>query len=611
MKRMLVLAFLLICCGCTNSASDRDRSPESDPQPKPAPTESAVPDASEPEEGYPPPTIQATPPGKPNFVDVTADSKISFVHTDGKGGKRYIVQTVVSGLATFDYDGDGWVDIYFLQGAANPGAQFDSPPRNRLYRNNGDWTFTDVTDSAKVGDTGYALGVVTGDYDNDGDQDIYVNNFGPNVMYRNNGDGTFTDVTEQTGTQCDKVGSGAAFLDIEADGDLDLYVANYVDFSYNKNVVDRIGGIEFSSGPKSYPPTADVLFRNNGDGTFTDITQESGIGDVAGPGMGLVCTDYDNDGDVDVFVCCDYAANQLFRNDGKGKFQEVGLLAGVAYDIAGNANGSMGVDIGDYNRDGKFDFYATTFSGELSTLYENLGNGLFQDMSGPSGASASTLPHVKWGTTFADFDHDSDDDLFAACGHFWVNARNVDDRTAVKVPNAYLENDGNGHFLDVSHRSGRGMAVLESSKGIAVDDLDNDGDLDIVILNANAAPTLLRNDLEPALPSVQISLVGQESNRDGVGARIILESDAGLQMDEVRRGRGYQSSFGDRVHFGLGEAESIRRIEVQWPSGKKDTFESPPTARFLRITEGGPCEAVPLPQASATTPPTEASESSL
>jgi len=543
-------------------------------------------------ETYPEPKILPTPPGKPEFVDVTADTGIEFIHTDGGGGKKYIVQTVVAGLATFDYNNDGWVDIYFLNSSPNPGSTFEVSPRNALYKNNGDWTFTDVTQESGVGDTGYGLGVVTGDYDNDGDQDLYVNNFGPNHMYQNNGDGTFTDVTTRSGTECDLVGSGAAFLDIENDGDLDLYVANYVDFSYETNIVDKIGDVEFSTGPKSYPPVADVLFRNNGDGTFTDISKASGIASVAGPGMGLVVCDYDDDGDSDIFVCCDYAANQLFRNDGQGHFEEVALISGTAYDNVGNTSGSMGVDVGDYNLDGKLDFYMTTFSGELSTLYENLGGGLFQVMSGPSGASASTSPHVKWGTTFADFDHDTDDDLFVANGHFWANARNVDDRTAVKVPNAYLENNGKGLYTDVSNQSGTGMAVMESSKGAAFDDLDNDGDLDVVILNANAKPTILRNELKTARPSVQISLVGTDSNRDGVGARITLETNTTTQQAEVRRGRGYQSSYGDRTHFGLGDNLTIHIIEISWPSGTKDRIENPPVSKFLKITEGGTIETV-------------------
>ncbi len=591
MRQILLLlwAILTVFGGCYSS-SEVDTSASNNANEQTTAATSTASTSSQ-GNGFPAVEIVPTPAGKAEFVDVTGESGIEFLHTDGGGGSRYIVQTVVAGLATFDFDGDGFVDIYLLNGAPNPGSHFDTPPRNALYRNNGDWTFTDVTENAGVGDTGYGLGVVTGDYDNDGDQDIYVNNFGPNVLYRNNGDGTFTDVTDESGTQCKKVGAGVAMLDIEGDGDLDLYVANYVDFTYENNVVDLIGEIEFSSGPKSYHPVPDVLFRNNGDGTFTDISRESGIGLVAGPGMGLVSSDYDDDGDVDIFVCGDYAANFLFQNDGQGHFKEVALLAGTAYDSSGNANGSMGVDVGDFNRDGKFDFYMTTFSGELSTLYENMGGGMFQDMSKPSGSGSSTLPHVKWGTTFADFDNDADEDIFVACGHFWVNARNVDDRTAVRVPNAYLENDGTGRFKDVSRQSGTAMAICESSKGAAFDDLDNDGDLDVVILNANAAPSILRNELKSSAKSVQISLVGRKSNRDGVGAKIVLETSEGEQQAEVRRGRGYQSSYGDRVHFGLGAA-TIDRIRVRWPNGNEDVIESPPAGRFLEITEGGQCQVL-------------------
>jgi hypothetical protein len=324
-------------------------------------------------------------PGGISFVDALASSQIRFRHTDGGSGRRYIVETVVAGLALFDYDGDSLVDIYFLNGAPLPGAKSSEPPRNALYRNNGDWTFTDVTAAAGVGDTGYGLGVTAGDFDNDGDQDLYVNNFGPNVFYVNNGDGTFSEAADRAQVACDKVGAGAAFLDIEGDGDLDLYVANYVKFTFDKHKTRTIGKYEFPPGPTDYDPEPDVLFRNNGDGTFTDISQMSRIGAVAAPGMGLVCADYDDDGDTDVFVCSDNAPNLLFQNDGSGKFQEVGVLAGAAFDLDGGDNGNMGVDCGDYDNDGRLDFFVTTYQAELAVLYRNLGGGLFLDATRVSG----------------------------------------------------------------------------------------------------------------------------------------------------------------------------------------------------------------------------------
>ena len=538
----------------------------------------------------PPPKLRPPRPGGVNLVDVTDQSGVTFEHTDGGSGSLYIVQTVVAGLSLFDYDNDGLVDLYFLNGAPTPGVHYDPPPRNELWRNNGNWTFTNVTDGAGVGDTGYGLGVVSGDFDNDGDQDLYVNNFGPNVFYRNNGDGTFTDVTTRAGVGCDLFGAGAAFLDIEADGDLDLYVANYVDFAYERNIVERIGERVFSAGPSSYPPQPDVLFRNNGDGTFTDISRESGIATIPGPAMGLVCADYDDDRDTDIFICCDNAANQLWRNDGTGKFEDVAFTAGVAYDLEGGTNGNMGVTCGDYDNDGRLDFYVTTFSGELSVLYRNTGNGFFTDMAQPSLSAVSTISHAKWGTTLSDFDHDGDRDLFVACGHFWIDARYIADRTDVCVPNALLENQGDGTFRDISLESGNGMGIVASSKGAGFDDLDNDGDLDVVVLNANGKPSILRNDIETERKSVQIDLRAVKTNRDGVGARVKVVAGGREQIAEVHRGQGYQSSYGDRLHFGLGDAAKVSRIEVRWIGGEVEIIDDPPDSPFLLIREGGDCE---------------------
>ncbi len=504
-------------------------------------------------------------------------------------GSLYIVQTVVAGLDLFDYDNDGFVDIYFLNGAPTPDSHYDVPPRHELWRNNGDWTFTNVTEQAGVGDTGYGLGVVSGDFDNDGDQDLYVNNFGPNVFYRNNGDGTFADSTAATGTTCDLCGAGAAFLDIEGDGDLDLYVANYVDFAYERNIVERVGDRVYSAGPASYRPQPDFLIRNNGDGTFTDISRESGIALQPGPSMGLICADYDDDRDTDIFVCCDNAANQLWRNDGTGRFEEVGFAAGVAYDLEGGTNGNMGVTCEDYDNDGRLDFYVTTFSSELSVLYRNTGNGFFTDMSKPSLASASTISHAKWGTSLSDFDHDGDRDLFVACGHFWIDARYVNDQTDVRVPNALLENLGNGTFRDISRHSGNGLGIVASSKGAGFDDLDNDSDLDVVILNANDKPSILRNDIETKRKSLQIVLRGNSASREGVGARVKVVAGERTQIAEVYRGQGYQSGYGTRLHFGLGDARATR-IEVHWIGGGIDIIDNPPETPVLMIDQGGACQ---------------------
>jgi len=297
--------------------------------------------------------------------DVSGSTGAEFKHTHGGCGRLYVFEPMTAGLASFDYDGDGDVDLYFLNGAPLPGTKVNAAPRNSLYRNDGGWRFTDVTQQAGVGDAGYALGVTVGDYDNDGDRDVYLNNYGPNVLYRNNGDGTFTDVTAKAGVaNGNQVGAGTNYLDIDGDGDLDLFVSNYVEFSYRTHVVHQLAGSRVYSGPRDYPPTADNLYRNNGDGTFTDISAASGISAHRGTGMGTVCADYDNDGDTDIYVANDDRANFLFQNDGTGKFVDVGLAAGVAYDLSGGEQSSMGIGCGDYDNDGWLDFYVTGYQQE-------------------------------------------------------------------------------------------------------------------------------------------------------------------------------------------------------------------------------------------------------
>ena len=366
--------------------------------------------------------------------DVTAASLVTFRHSDGGSGQGYIVEGVTAGMASFDYDGDGLVDLYFVNGAPLKGSADRTPLHDALYRNNGNGTFTDVTEAAGVGDPGFGLGVTAADYDNDGDQDLYLNNFGPDVLYRNNGDGTFQDVTAEAGVgNGDKVGAGVCFLDIEGDGDLDLYVANYVDFTYENHVPIVVGPHRFRAGPRYYRPVPDTLFRNNGDGSFSDVSGPSGIGSVAGPSMGMVCGDFDDDGDTDVFICNDESANFLFVNDGRGNFKETGLLAGVAYDFYGNANCSMGADCGDYNNDGHLDLFMTDYQGEMPVLYRNLGEGLFEDATSAAAITTELYPHVNWGTGFIDFDNDGDRDLFVACGHF-DDVEYIDDRTAMRSP---------------------------------------------------------------------------------------------------------------------------------------------------------------------------------
>ncbi len=520
------------------------------------------------------------------LTDITRPAGIEFQHTHGGSGRQYTVEFMVAGLATWDYDRDGYTDIYFLNGAPLKGTSVAEAPRNALYRNNGDGTFTDVTDAAGVGNTGYGLGVTVGDFDNDGYQDIYLNNFGPNTLYRNNGDGTFSDKTSSAAVACgNQFGAGTCFLDMEGDGDLDLYVGNYLSFTYERHARLAANAYPYPPGPQDYPRSADVLYRNNGDGTFTDVSDASGISRVAGTSMGIVCFDYEEDGDTDIFVGNDAMMNYLFRNDGTGKFEECGLLAGLACNSHGSENGSMGVDCGDYNNDGLLDLFMTDYTGELPVLYRNLGKGLFDDATNAAGAGRAAFVHTAWGTGLVDFDNDANRDIFIACGHFLENASKIDNRAAYRAPNLLLMNTGHGRFVDVSSRAGPGMTIVQCSKGAAFDDLDNDGDIDVVVLNTGARPTILRNDTAAGNRWLQIDLHGRTSNRDGVGAHVTVVAGDATWVAEVHSGRSYQSHFGSRLHFGLGNRDQVDRVEVRWPGGETDRFSSVTTNQVLQLTE--------------------------
>lgn len=518
--------------------------------------------------------------------DITAETGITFKHTDGSRGGYYIMETVSAGLALFDYDRDGDIDIYFLNGSPLPGEQSRVAPRNALYRNDGNWKFTDVTEKAGLGDTGFGLGVAVADYDNDGDLDIYLNNYGPNVLYRNNGDGTFVDVTKEAGVgNGQKVGAGTCFLDMDGDGDLDLYAANYLAFSIDTHA--RVQGATklMYAIPRYYRPVPDTLYRNNGDGTFTDVSTDSGVNAQAGWGMGVICSDYDNDNDTDIFIANDVWANYLFQNDGKGHFEEVGLVAGVAYDAGGQAQAGMGVDCGDYDNDGWLDFYLTDYQNEQTTLYKNLGTALFEDVTFVTGAGTGTLNKVTWGNGFVDFDNDGQRDIFIACGHLQDNIEQFDDASTYHQRNILLLNTGKGKFIDVSDECGDGLQVKLSSRGAGFDDLDNDGDIDVVILNSRREPTILRNDSVNENHWIQIRLQGVKTNRDGVGARVKVVAADLTQIDEVHSGRGYQSHYGMRLHFGLGKRDRVDRVEVRWIGGGVDVLRNVEVDQVLTITE--------------------------
>jgi enediyne biosynthesis protein E4 len=531
---------------------------------------------------------KTVPTGPISLHDVTGQTGIKFLHDDGSGGKRYIVEPMSAGLALFDYDSDGLIDIYFLNGKPMEGSKRRKPPRNALYRNLGDLRFEDVTETAGLGDMGFGLGVTAGDYNNDGHLDLYLNNFGPNNLYRNNGNGTFSDVTDEAGVgNGDLVGAGACFLDIDNDGDLDLYAANYLEFDYDKHVQRFVDGIPSYPSPRDFQPVPDSLFRNNGDGTFADISQSSGIASVAGTGMGMVCADTDSDGDTDVFVLNDVAENYYFQNDGKGNFEESGLLVGLAYNVYGDENASMGVDCGDFDNDGWLDFFMTSYQGEMPVLYRNLGGGRFEDATQITKAGSTAYPHVNWGNGLIDFDNDGDLDIFIANGHTEDNAEMFDSSSFYRAPNQLFLNQGDGQFVDVSDQCGDGLLPVEASRGSAFDDLDNDGDIDVAILNSRRPPTILRNDTNNGNHWFQLRLIGTESNRDGVGAQVTLVAGDLTRIDEVHSGRSYQSHYGSRLHFGLGPRDRVDRIEIRWPSSAEDVIEDVEADQLLTIREGG------------------------
>ena len=383
---------------------------------------------------------------------------------------------------------------------------------------------------------------------------------------------------------------------MDADGDLDLYASNYVDFTFQNHHIVRFNGHPAYVGPLDYAPTPDTLFRNNGDGTFTDVSQAAGIAAHSGTGMGMVCGDIDHDGDTDIVVGNDMAGNFVFQNDGSGNFEEIGLLTGLAYDVSGKPQGTMGIECGDYDNDGRLDLYATSYQQDLATLYRNQGDGLFEDVTSLTGAGEKTLVHVTWGCGIVDFDNDGYRDLFVACGHLHDNVEKFDTTAAYLATNLVFRNTGTGRFVDVTSQCGDGLQVRLSTRGVAFGDLDLDGDLDVVLLNSRRGPTLLRNDAPSDHHWIQIRLRGTSSSRDAIGSSVkVVAGDLQL-IDEVHSGRGYQSHYGTCLHFGLGKHPTVDRIEVHWLGGGVDRLENVPANQRLTITQSAARPVAPAGQ---------------
>ena len=522
------------------------------------------------------------------FVEATTEAGLNFKHFDGRSGRRYFVETLGSSAAFFDYDNDGDVDIYLVNGADLPGITSEVPAENVLYRNNGDGTFTDVTAIAGVADTGYGVGCAAGDYDNDGYLDLYVTNYEANVLYHNNGDGTFTDVTAESGVGETRWSAGCAFADYDNDGYLDLFVANYLQFDFDKERVCKHRNIISYCDPRDYVGIPDTLYHNNGDGTFTDVTREAGVYNPIGHGLGVVFGDYNNDGYIDLYVANDTTQNFLYHNNGDGTFIDVSLFAGVGFSENGRTESSMGTDFGDYDNDGYLDIIVTNFQDEVNTLYHNDGNGFFSDVSFASGIGAASLKYMGWGAHFFDYDNDGDEDIIAANGHLFDNVEMFDDVATYPQINHLYRNDGKGKFTEVSAQSGSGFSPVKVSRGAVLGDYDNDGDIDILITNSNQTVDLLRNEGGNRNHWLMIKTIGTKSNRDGIGARITVTVGNQSFIDEVRSGSGYIGQDDMRVMFGLGKNKKVDTIHIRWPSGIEDVIRDVEANQLLIVTEGQP-----------------------
>ena len=521
----------------------------------------------------------------PKFVDATAAAGIHIAHVNGSSGRFYYVATYGSGAAFIDYDSDGDEDLYLVKGAVLPGFLERRVPKNVLYRNRGNGKFEEITEKAGIGDDGYGMGVCAGDYNNDGHVDLYVTNFGANVLYRNGGDGSFVDATETAGIGDERLSMSAAFADIDNDGDLDLYVSNNTDFTLENHKECRHGSIRVYCGPGQYEGASGIMYRNEGDGKFADVTKEIGVYNDRCRQLGVVFGDYDSDGDADLFVANDMTPNFLFRNEGGGRFSNIGLDSGVAFSPDGKSEAGMGTDFGDYDRDGRLDIVVCNFQWEHCRLLKNERGDVFKDQIHESKLDEPTFSTLTFGTDFFDYDNDGYLDLFLANGHVEPNIEIIDRAGPSYAQRDQLfHNDKDGTFTDVSADS-PGLATAWVGRGSATADYDNDGDLDLFVSNNNQRGLLLRNDGGNRQHWLSLRTIGTHSNRDGIGARIRVVAGALHQVEEVRSGSSYLSQNALRVHFGLGTHAQVDRVEIRWPSGIKQVLENVAADQILTVQE--------------------------
>ncbi len=526
------------------------------------------------------------------FTDIAASAGLSERVICGPvDHKTYILETVGCGAAFLDYDNDGWMDIFLLSGTTLDGS---SGATSRLYRNNRDGTFTDVTAKAGLHRTGWASAVATGDYNNDGFEDLFVTYWGQNVLYRNNGDGTFTDVTREAGLlhEGTRWGSGCAFLDYDRNGLLDLFVANYLDF--DPKAVPRPGGASYCNwmgiavhcGPRGLPACAPSLYRNNSDGTFTDVGKASGIANARGSYlMTAVAADFDNDGWPDIYVAGDSTPSLLFRNNHDGTFAETGLIRGAALSDDGNPQAGMGLGIGDYNLDGSLDIFKTNFADDTSNLYRNDGKGYFDDVSSQAGLGVETR-FTGWGAGIVDLDNDGIPELFAVTGSVFPEVARHLGRYPLETPRVIFRNLGGGRFEELIETAGPGIAAAHCSRGCAFGDFDNDGDIDILVVNLNEPPSLLRNDVSGKHHRLKVKLIGVKSNRSAIGARVTARYGGRVQAQEVLSQASFYSANDPRLHFGLGSAVSAD-LEIRWPNGIAEKITGVAADQLVVIREGG------------------------
>lgn len=528
------------------------------------------------------------------FENIIEQSKIKFTLRNSVSPQHFSIETMLGGVAVFDYNNDGLLDIFFTNGAAIPSLEKSDPSYwNRLFRNNGDGTFTDVTESAGLKGIGYSMGVAVGDYDNDGFEDLYVTGVNRNQLFHNNGNGTFTDVTEKAGVSGAVPGLGkawavaAGWFDYNNDGLLDLLVVNYLDYNIRTAKLCPAEGIPAYCSPNEFQGTPNILYRNNGDGTFTDVSLQSHISQYVGKGMSLAFADYDNDGFTDVFISNDTFPNFLLHNNGDGTFTDVAMLAGVQYTESGKTVAGMGSDFRDIDNDGKPDIFQTSMFGDSFHLYHNAGDGQFQDISGVSGLTRLTSRLTAWGTGAFDFDNSGSKGLFAAGCEILDNSMEILHRPFA-LSNRLFRNKGNLAFEDISSSAGADFFAPAAHRGAAFGDLNNDGMIDIVVAVLNGPPQVLINRTSTKNHWIILNLIGTKSNRDGLGTKVKISTSSGVQYNHATTTVGYNSSSDKRVHFGLGNATVVDKIELAWPSGIKQVLTNVKADQILTVTEARP-----------------------